>query len=335
MKKIVISCLLAFALLLCVLPVASAAGYAEKYNDIAGTWYETTADKYAYPDIFSDDTGRFNGDMDITRIEFVRLLHEALGISIAYFVPNDIRDSFDDMSNDDVGANELMDLVTTGIIKAGGSFSPASPLSREVMIHWLVAALDYKTGGEYVIIGVLPDPFDDDSSITPAYKDDVVKSVILELIKGRGDNMLYPLDASTRAEAVTVSGRLVNLIDTLSENVTVSASAAVTGDKLLMTLTIRNNSSDDVTIHYTSGQRFDFKIFDADGASLYTWSATKSFIQVVEDLVIKPGEIVTYSDMLEGEAFDAIRADAALLKAFITGTSSDFVISTEGYEAAI
>jgi hypothetical protein len=84
-----------------------------------------------------------------------------------------------------------------------------------------------------------------------------------------------------------------------------------------------------------TGQHFDFKLFDAHGKSLYTRSADKLFIQELNDTVIEPGETLTYTAELDGDAYGAIRDDAALLKAFITGTSDDFEIDGNGYEASI
>jgi hypothetical protein len=337
MKKTFLSCLLTFSLLLATAPMALAAPAAgtDAYGDIAGAWYEDAARAYAYPEIFDDGSGKLNPDKDITRIEFVRVLHRALGISIEYFAPNDIGDSFDDMTNDDAGANELIDLVTAGIVGAGGSFDPGAPLTREVMISWTIAALDYMTGGDYAMIMIAPAPFDDDAEIDPAYKDDVVKAVVLQLVNGRGGNRLYPTDGATRAEVLTVVYRLTGLIETLQNDVTVDATAAVAGEKLFMSLTIRNNTDKDVTIHYTSGQRFDFKLFDAGGASLYTWSADKQFLQALSDEVLEPGEQLNYTETLDSDAYGAIRDGAALLRAYITGASDDFEIDENGYEAVI
>jgi hypothetical protein len=337
MKKALLSCLLVFSLLLATAPVASAAPAdgSGTYGDIAGKWYEDAARAYAYPEVFSDGSGKLDADKDITRIEFVRVLHRALGISIEYFAANDIGDSFDDMKNDDAGANELIDLVTAGIVEEGGSFHPDAPLTREVMVSWTVAALDYVTGGDYAMIMLMPAPFDDDAQIDPAYKDDVVKAVVLQLINGRGGNMLHPKDGATRAEALTVVYRLTGLIETLKDDVTVSAAAREAGGGLEMSLTVRNSTDKAVTIRFTSGQHFDFKLFDADGKSLYTWSADKLFIQELNDTVIEPGETLTYTAELDGDAYGAIRDDAALLKAFITGTSDDFEIDGNGYEASI
>ena len=74
------------------------------------------------------------------------------------------------MKNTDAGANELIDLVTTGIIEKGGSFNPDGQLERELMIHWTIKALDYKTGGDYAMIMIMPAPFDDDADIAGRIK---------------------------------------------------------------------------------------------------------------------------------------------------------------------
>ena len=60
------------------------------------------------------------------------------------------------MKNSDTGAGALIDLVTAGIVDKGGAFGPDKQLDRELMIHWIMNALDYKTGGSYPIPMVKP-----------------------------------------------------------------------------------------------------------------------------------------------------------------------------------
>ena len=91
-------------------------------------------------------------------------------------------------------------------------------------------------------------PFDDDAEINTDYSNDVMNAVILGLVNGRGDNMLYPRDGATRAEALTVVSRLMPLSQTLIEDITVNAGAAVINDTLSMSLTIRNNTEQDITL---------------------------------------------------------------------------------------
>lgn len=337
MKKIILITLLITSMLLIAAPMTALAqtDTGSAYSDISGKWFTDAAAQYGYTEIFSDGSGKFNPNKKITRIEFARLLHKALGIRINYFAAPDVKDDFDDMKNTDTGAGALIDLAAVGIIDRGGNFYPLNPLDRDVMIHWIIKALDYETGGDYAIIKIMPAPFNDDAKITPAYKNDVIKSVILKLVFGRGNNMLFPKDGATRAEAVTIVSRLVTLLDSLKEGIDVVASAGVVkGGSLAMSLTIHNGTDKTVTINHTSGQKYDFKLFDAKGDNLYTWSADKMFIAALGTTELKPGESVVYADTLDSAAYDAV-SSAVSMKAFIIGTSNDFTIDEAGYMTSI
>jgi hypothetical protein len=303
------------------------------YTDIADMWFEEAATEYGYTDIFSDGSGRFNPDNAITRMEFARLLHRALGININYFAPVDISEHFTDVKNDDLGASELYDLVTAGIVQPGGSFEPDGTLSREEMVLLVLKALDCETGGEYAVILIMPAPFTDDDEITEAHKSDIYKAVVLGLIKGHEDYSLRPKEATTRAEAVTVISRLVKIIDNLTQRVDVSASMAEENGGLKMTLSIENRTKKAVTINHTSGQKFDFKLFDGEGNNLYTWSADKAFTMALTSTEIEAGESVEFEAFLVSEQYGTLKDKLASMRAYIVGTSEDFYIDPEGYEA--
>jgi hypothetical protein len=337
MKKRICISLIVIALILAAVPLSALAASESSgaYSDIKGTWFSDAAANYGYTEIFKDGSGKFNPSEKITRIDFARLLHKALGISINYFAAPDVSDSFDDMKNSDTGANALIDLVTAGIIEKGGSFNPKGQLDREVMIHWIIRALDYQTGGDYAMIMLMPAPFDDDAKITESYKNDIVKSVILKLVNGRGNNMLFPKDGATRAEAVTIVSRLISLQDSLNAGVNVTASAwIVKGGALTMSLILQNNTDKTVTLNHTSGQKYDFKLFDAQGNNVYTWSANKMFIAATGTTELKPGEKIEFSDTIDSASYPAL-STAATMKAFIVGTSEAFTINEDGYPATI
>jgi hypothetical protein len=337
MKKIRFTALLLAALLLAAIPLSAFAQPDVKsgYSDISGKWFSDAAEKFGYTEIFADGSGKFNPDSKITRIEFVRMLHRALSININYFAAPDIANSFDDIKNADVGANELIDLVTTGIIEAGGKFEPSAPLTRETMIHWIMRALNVQTGGNYAMIMIMPMPFDDDSEIAAAYNSEVYSAVVLKLVGGRGNNMLFPKDGATRAEAVTVVSRLAALLDSYKLDVVVSPFARLDSEGMLtMSLTLRNSTDKPVVISHTSGQKYDFKLFDAEGNNLYTWSADKMFIAVMNETKLAPGEEIVFSDTLDARALSDI-GKATTLQAFIVGSSDDFAIDQNGYTAVI
>jgi hypothetical protein len=331
-KNKLLAAFLIVVALLGILPFSAMAK--DTYTDIDGAWYTEDARQYGYAEIFDGDNGKFRPNQEITRIEFVRLLHKALDIEINYFAAPDITKDFSDMKNSDVGANDLIDLVTAGIVTKGGSFRPNDALDREVMIHWTIKALDYVTGGDYALIKMMPAPFEDDKNIDPAYKNGIITAQLTKLIEGRGDNLLFPKDGATRAEAVTITARLVRFLESLKGSVVVTASANAIKNNLEMSLVLTNTTDKAVTINHTSGQKYDFKLFDAKGENVYTWSADKMFLAALGTTEIKPGETVTFSDTLDLTSTPGLDT-AITLTAYIVGTSDDFTIDANGYTAAI
>ncbi len=305
-----------------------------KYTDISGKWFNDAAANYGYPDIFSEGSGKFIPNKKITRIDFVRLLHKALGININYFAATDVSKDFSDMKNSDTGAMELIDLATTGIIERGGSFNPGKQLDRDLMIHWIMNALNYQTGGSYAIPKIKLVPFKDDSKISESYITDVHNAQLLRLIIGRGNNMFFPRDGATRAEAVTMALRLMTLLDSLKGDVSVTASASDLKGSITMSLTIQNNTDKSIIINHTSGQKYNFMLFDAKGNNVYTWSADKLFIAMLTTTELKPGDRIIFSDTVSSADYSAITS-AVSMTAYIVGTSSDFTIDTTGYNATI
>lgn len=333
MKKTTIAIVLAVVMLLGMSPMAAATDTGEKYADIGGTWFGKAAAEHGYADIFSDGSGNFNPYREITRMEYAQILHRALGININYFAPTDISEHFTDVENSDEGAGELYDLVTAGIVEAGGCFEPENPITREDMILLALKALDYETGGHYAVILIMPPAFIDDSDIDESIKWDIYKAVVLRLINGYEDYSLRPKAAANRAQAVTVVSRLTALIEGLTQRVDVSASMYEEDGGLKMTLTIENRTDNTITIHHTSGQRFDFKLFDDKGETLYTWSEGKMFTMALGTTEIEPGESVYYEVLLESELYEGVKDSIASMKAYIAGTSEDFFVDAEGYEA--
>lgn len=325
MKKTVIALCLVSAM---ILPLGSAVALG--YADIKGHWAEETILENNFTDIFSGQQS-FLPDQAITRIEFACMLHSAVGFNVQYFRAPDIREYFGDMQNDSPGAIELYELVSVDIIPKADAFRPNDPLRRDDLIHYVIKALDYKTDGEYPLIRMLPIPFADDAEIPPAYKNDVITAVLLGIINGRGNNMLYPAFSATRAEAVTVISRLLATLKNVAR-VDVYVEAAPYADSMEMTLSIANNTKDPVTIHSNSAQSFDFQLFDADGVSLYRWSADKMFTMVLTSSVIEPGETQIHTVTLDRDIYQAIKNRIYSMKAYIIGTSDSFNVNAAGYE---
>lgn len=301
------------------------------YKDISGHWAEKAIVKYADPKLFSDSAGNFAPNKIINRTEFVLMLHKALGIQINYFAATNINEFYSDVKNGDSVASPLYDLRISNIIDDQNTFRPLDQLTREEMIHYTIMALKSRTGGNYALILMMPAPFADDAKIAAKYKNDVVEAVLLQLVYGRGNNMLYPKAYATRAEAMFLTDRLVNKIADLSSGIDIKPQAIVQNDSLIMKLGIKNNSAVPVTIDYSSGQRFDIQLLDTNKEILYTWSADKSFILMLSSETLNPGQALNFTETLDASVFESLRASAAYMTVYVTGTSKDFSINPNGY----
>ncbi len=333
-----ISTLLVAVLLLTATPVySSAVGGADKagYTDVKGLWCEPWVAQYGYAEIFSGIGGRFYPDQSVTRMEFARLLHEALGININYFASTDIAEYFDDVQNTDAGASALYDLVTCGIIDAKNQFRPDDCLARDELVHWLMNAFYSFSGKDYAIPQADRVPFADSKDIREAYLADVDNAVTLGLLNGRGSNLFYPQAAATRAEAVTVAGRLAEQQERHEGSVIVKAAAAAKDGGLTLTLTLVNNSDKPVSITHSSQQTHDFVVLDKDGNVLYRWSMDRLFAMYVTTTMIPAHQSLSFTDFIEAEAYAAIKGRAYAARAFITGSSEDFSVNPDGYFATL
>jgi hypothetical protein len=340
MKRQLTAFVLAFALLVSVVPTAAFAADSTTpkktaYTDLTADWYRSSVEKYGYQAIFGLAEGCFYPNRTITRMEFSRMLHEALNININYFAATNIRDYFDDVNNSDIGASELYDLVTVGIIAQGGSFKPDDALTREMMIHYIINALNYVTGGDYATILLMPEPFADDADITVEYKNNIVLAVVMKLVNGRGNNMLYPKLGATRAEAAVLTDRLVGLCADLTSDVDVTINAEKSQTSLKLIMTVTNAGDKPVTINHSSGWQYDFMLLDSKGNSLYIWSADKMFITASTKTEIPAGGSVKFAAELDSAVYETIKGKIAQVKGWIIGTSENFRINESGYTADI
>lgn len=54
-----------------------------------------------------------------------------------------------------------------------------------------------------------------------------------------------------------------------------------------------NVTEEAVTLTFPSGQQGDAQLLDADGEIVHTWSATRSFVQAIEERTLEAGESLT------------------------------------------
>jgi hypothetical protein len=315
--------------------VTTTAIQSQKFNDISGHWAENSINRIVDQTMFSISDGKFLPEMPITRSEFVLLLHKALGIQIAYFKATDIGEFYSDVKNEDVYASALYDLVTANIIDYKGKFRPGETMTREEMVHFLMNAYKYKMGDKFKQMKLSTIPFEDQDKINPVYSGEIARAEHDGLIKRPASMKFHPGDLATRAQAVTVTDRLIRLVDQELSQIQVTPSAELKDGVIHMKLTITNNSALKVVINHSSGQKFDFALLDTGRNSLYRWSADKSFMAALTETVIEPGKSIEFSDDASMEQYGGVKAKAAYMTAYITGASESFNIYSDGYETSI
>lgn len=341
MKKIVSGIILAGVIL-----VSSSISFAQSvapgedvqtvnFTDISQHWSKEAVQGLAKLGAVPFSTDKFLPQKAITRSEFAVMLRDALGIKINYFAAPDIKDYFDDVSQDAAYAQALVDLVTLNVLEKNGDFNPEAALSREEMVHYVMLAYKQLMGDKYAMIKINPATFKDSGQIKPEYSGEVARAQHYKLISGTGGNMFSPGENTTRAQAAAVIYKMIGLTAEQNQTVTVTPAVTVNEDSIDMTISIKNNTKKDLIINHNSGQKFDFLLMDAEGTDLYRWSADKDFITALTSTEIEAGKTVDFNETLSGDEFKAIKDKIAYMKAYIIGSSDSFEINKDGYDFAL
>jgi hypothetical protein len=64
---------------------------------------------------------------------------------------------------------------------------------------------------------------------------------------------------------------------------------------LLLDFTLNNISKEDLTLTFTSGQHYDFLIFNKDNNLIYQWSKGRFFTMGMKDVMLEPGDQLKWS----------------------------------------
>ena len=71
-------------------------------------------------------------------------------------------------------------------------------------------------------------------------------------------------------------------------------------EPIVLRLEIRNGTDEPFLLEFSTAQRYDFVMDDAEGGTAWRWSADKAFIQVLGEEQLAPGESLTYEERFEG-----------------------------------
>lgn len=139
-----------------------------------------------------------------------------------------------------------------------------------------------------------------------------------------------PVDEETTEEDTTAGGAMINPEELFESKLTLLEE----GEILKINFEFTNIGAEDLNLTYMSGQRFDYQILDASGETVLTWSANKSFIEMITEVPMAAGETILYtddfdySDMMGGR----IPAGNYTLKFFTSFSVDEQMITLEATE---
>lgn len=73
------------------------------------------------------------------------------------------------------------------------------------------------------------------------------------------------------------------------------------GEPITLVLILDNRSNLTTTLRFSSGQRYDFQIAGASGATAWTWSADQVFIQSLGSESLAPDGTLEYREQFTGQ----------------------------------
>lgn len=187
------------------------------FKDTANHWAKDAIEQMAMRLIvrgFGDDT--FAPDRPLTRAQFAALLVRALGLE----QQTPVQPTFRDVAPGYWGYGAIAAAARAGLFKGtgDGNFDPDRPVKREEMATVLAAILkqnDLDPGLTAAQTAALLQGYNDSVQISAWAKDGMAVCINKGIIGGRPNATLAPGDQATRAEAVVVLQKLLQLLGRL------------------------------------------------------------------------------------------------------------------------
>ena len=106
-------------------------------------------------------------------------------------------------------------------------------------------------------------------------------------------------------------------IGDLSEELTVNEKSG----RLLLKLTVRNESTEAYTVAHLTGQNYDFALLDAKGREIWRWSDGMAFTQALQTYTLAPGASEELTAEIDRKTYKELRDRAVLVAAGLKDTN--------------
>ncbi|MFT4417132.1 BsuPI-related putative proteinase inhibitor [Fredinandcohnia humi] len=114
------------------------------------------------------------------------------------------------------------------------------------------------------------------------------------------------------------TGAEENVLEKFGTNVSVDAGK----NEATFTVSLKNTSDKSVKITFTSGQRYELAVFDANQKEVYRYSIDKLFVQSLEEIELRAGEEKSWPEVWNYTSNDGTRLPAGEYKVVATIVAS-------------
>jgi len=179
--------------------------------------------------------------------------------------------------------------------------NPNQPMTTEAFIHYLVKTLELQE--DLPMIKVLPQSIKDDAAIDPSYSGAIQRALYYGVMTLDQQGNIHPKRLMTRARAVALVKNVIDYKEALEHSLENALKFEATlenttrSDGYGLQFNLTNVWHKDVRLTYSSGQKYDYKVYDPSGKMIYQWSKDKFFTMALVDEVIKSGASITFDEV--------------------------------------
>ncbi|PKM69107.1 MAG: hypothetical protein CVU95_00555 [Firmicutes bacterium HGW-Firmicutes-2] len=181
------------------------------------------------------------------------------------------------------------------------NINPNQPMTTEAFIHYLILTLELQY--DLPMIKVLPQSINDNQAINPSYSGAIQRALYYGIVTLDQQGNIHPNRLITRARAAELVKNVMDYNDARERSIenTLKFEATLENiprdDGYGMQFRLTNVSNKDVLLTYSSGQKYDYKVYDPNGKMIYQWSKDKFFTMALVDQVVKSGAFITFDEV--------------------------------------
>ncbi|PKM56344.1 MAG: hypothetical protein CVV00_00160 [Firmicutes bacterium HGW-Firmicutes-5] len=195
---------------------------------------------------------------------------------------------------------------------------PNQPMTTEAFIYHLVKTLELQY--DLPMIKVLPQSIHDDAAINPNYSGAIQRALYYGIVTLDHQGNMHPKLLMTRARAAALAKNVMDFKDARDRSLENALKFESTleniprSDGYGMQFKLTNVSNRDVLLTYSSGQKYDYKVYNATGKMVYQWSKDKFFTLALVDQVVKSGTSITFDEVWTYEDDEGMKVPEGVYK---------------------